>query len=151
MTYTHSKGLGLFLYILSMCSNFKIIELIIFECYERGKQMIMATPKSQPFLVVVADQSFSNATNRCQFKLRSGKAENSEGLIFQQLFSVAPTDVWEWPCLVGMYYFRAFPSLPRHRCVGTGLMETGAWLNLYWIYWFSTFPSPLTQYKFRVS
>lgn len=59
----------------------------------RGKQTIMVTPKSQQFSVVAADQLCSNATNRCQFKLRSGKAENSEGPISQKLLSVAPSDV----------------------------------------------------------
>lgn len=44
--------------------------------------MTEETLTQQQFSVVAPDQLFSNVTNRCQFKLRSGKAEHSEGQIF---------------------------------------------------------------------
>ena len=55
--------------------------------------MIMEMPKQHQFSVVAPDQLFSNAANRCQFKLRSRKAESSEGQIFHQFFYVVSTNV----------------------------------------------------------
>lgn len=49
----------------------------------RGKHK--ETNKSRQFSVVAPDQLFSCATNRCQFKLRSRRAETAAGCIFGSL------------------------------------------------------------------